>query len=139
MLVRITQEADYGLRIVSFLADQSLNQRYEAKIVASQMQIPLRFTLKIMRKLCRAGILNSFRGVGGGYSIAKDLADISIKEIIEVIDGDIAINRCLEEENNCTRLGDERCVISKHLLAAQELMAEKLESATFDKIKKEKK
>ena len=72
------------------LADE--NRQIEAKAIAEKNDIPYRFTLKILRKIVQAGIIKSYRGVNGGYVLNKKPSEITLKDVIETIDGKIAIN-----------------------------------------------
>ena len=90
--MKITREADYALRIIAMLADE--NRQIEAKAIAEKNDIPYRFTLKILRKIVQAGIIKSYRGVNGGYVLNKKPSEITLKDVIETIDGKIAINKC---------------------------------------------
>ena len=90
--MRITQEADYAVRIVDCLAKQG--GRLDARSVSELTGVTLRFTLKILRKLREGGIVRSFIGVTGGYELAKRPAQINLRQVIEAVDGPIAISRC---------------------------------------------
>lgn len=103
--MRITQEADYAIRITYCLAMSK--DKVRAKTISENTGVPLRFALKILRKLIFADIIISFKGVNGGYKINKPLDKVSFGEIIEVIDGPIAINHCLENEFLCTRVSNK--------------------------------
>lgn len=92
--MRITQEADYALRIILFLSGS--DNIASAKIICENVNVPLRFTLKILNKLVAGNLARSFKGVKGGYKLKRPAADISLLDVIEAIDGKIAINRCLE-------------------------------------------
>ena len=65
--------------------------------------IPKSFLAKIFQDLARAGILRSQRGAGGGFLLARSPDEITILEIIEAIDGRIALQRCLGDEPDCER------------------------------------
>lgn len=97
--MRITQEADYAVRIVDCLA--KYKKRLDAGKISEITGVTLRFTLKILRKLGISGIVVSFKGVGGGYELARDPSDINLRQVIEAVDGEIAISKCLCEENSC--------------------------------------
>ena len=100
--MRITQEADYAIRITYCLAMEK--QKTGAKQIAETTGVSLRFALKILRKLILAGIVKSYKGVNGGYELLKPPSEISLGEVIEVIDGPIAINNCLKNEFVCSRV-----------------------------------
>lgn len=100
--MRITHEADYAIRIVYCLAQHG--EKTSAKQISNESGVPIRFALKILRRLTQAGITASYKGVNGGYELARSAEQISVGEIIEEIDGPIEINHCLANEFSCTRV-----------------------------------
>lgn len=128
--MKITKEADYALRIVSLLAKS--NKQTEAKAIAEKTGIPYRFTLKILRKIVQAGYLKSFRGVNGGYMLNLPPSEITMLDIIEVIDGKIAINMCIDGQEKCTNT--EKCSVRCKLLKIQKMIVDELTSVTFEDI-----
>ena len=99
--MRITQEADYALRICTALAQT--DAPVGAPRLSEELSIPQSFTSKILRKLMLAGIVKSTRGVNGGFSLNIASEDLSLKQIIESVDGVIAIRHCLLPEHVCSR------------------------------------
>lgn len=99
--MRITQEADYAIRICTLL--DSCGGRLGAAEISRVSCITQRIALKVMRKLCGANILRSYQGVGGGYELSRAGESISIIEIIEAVDGAVRISRCLECDRECTK------------------------------------
>lgn len=81
----MTLEADYAVRVVEYLTEQ--NKKTDAKTIAADTVVPLRFLLKILRKLVAGGIVCSFKGAKGGYQLAKLPKDITLKQVIEAVDG----------------------------------------------------
>ncbi len=124
--MRITREADYALRITLVLAES--DKWLDAKTISEKMGVPYRFTLKILRKIVAAGYIRSHRGVNGGYELAVPAADISLKDIIEVIDGELAINRCLGDEP-CPN--SPKCRVREKLAHVQAVMAAELDNVRF--------
>ena len=100
--MRITQEADYAIRITYCLAMEG--KKIGAKQIAESTGVSLRFALKILRKLILADVIQSYKGVNGGYELKKTPEEISLGEIIEIIDGPVAINNCLKNEFVCSRV-----------------------------------
>ena len=98
--MRITLESDYALRIITSLAED--NKVVDAKTLSDNTSVTLRFTLKILHKLVIAGLVTSYKGVKGGYKLAKAPEDITLKSVIELIDGPIFIARCLEGDEECS-------------------------------------
>lgn len=130
--MKITREADYALRIVAMIAEEG--RQIEAKVIAEKNEIPYRFTLKILRKIVQSGIIKSYRGVNGGYVLNKAPSEITLKDVIEVIDGKIAINKCMEESGICRN--DGVCRIQKQLYRVQTVLADELGKITFEDVLK---
>lgn len=94
--MHITQETDYAIRIVYCLAKNG--GRRDARSISEEMCVTLRFSLKILGKLVAGGIVNSHKGNRGGYELAKPAADISMKDVIEAVEGPYRLVRCLGDE-----------------------------------------
>ncbi len=107
--MRITQEADYALRMMCLLAKQSAagKQTIGAAALADAVAVPTRFGLKILHKLSEAALVKTSRGIAGGYSLAVSPAELTVRQIIEAIDGCIEINRCLSETHICQNNPDK--------------------------------
>jgi len=105
--VNITLETDYAIRIVYCVAKQ--NKRVDAKTIAESSGVTLRFSLKILRKLVASGIIKSYKGTKGGYELAKDPGQISLKDVIETIEGPYMLNKCLNNQFNCTQVKCGEC------------------------------
>ena len=129
--MRITQEADYALRIVALLA--SYDGLVDANTIADEAGITQQFALKILRKLSLGDIVTSQKGANGGYRLAKDAADITLKDIIELIDGEIAISKCLSHEHVCSKQGENKsaCKIHRIFDAINHDLTERLEKITI--------
>ena len=97
--MHITLEADYAVRIVHCLAKSG--RRMDAKSIAEETGVTLRFSLKILRKLVSAGIIKSYKGTQGGYEIARPLEEITLNDVIQTVEGPFALSRCLREYYDC--------------------------------------
>ncbi|MEI7475525.1 MAG: Rrf2 family transcriptional regulator [bacterium] len=132
--MKITQEADYAVRIILNLTSFSENERVEANVISENTRVPLRFTLKIMRKLTNGGILKSFRGNNGGYALLKKPSEITLLEVIQIIDGQININKCLGDKSVCSLNSLNYCVVHEELRTVQTRMVQDLENVTFESL-----
>ena len=99
--MRITQEADYAIRICIVL--NLIGGKTGATEIAEKACITQQFALKILRKLTAEGIVKSYKGVYGGYELARDAQNLTVLEIIEAIDGKLYINKCLSCDAECSR------------------------------------
>lgn len=127
--MHMTLEADYAVRIVERLT--LLKDRQDAKTISEKTQVPLRFALKILRKLVSEGIVKSYKGTHGGYMLAKKPAEISLRQVIEAVEGPYMISRCLQDEYACDHA---QCNFHRIYEEVSELVRTKLDAYTFDKI-----
>ena len=111
--MRITLESDYALRILSTLATHK--EIVDAKTIATETSVTLNFTLKILHKLVKCDLVKSYKGVNGGYRLLLPPEKITLKEVIEKIDGPIAIVRCLESAEACSLNQDKTACIYHHI------------------------
>lgn len=129
--MRITHEADYAIRVTCCLAFSG--DKVGAKQISESTGVTLRFALKILRKLIQADIVKSFKGASGGYMLNRSPNEISFGEIIEAIDGTIAINHCLTGEFDCTRVAQkENCNFRRVFGAVNQRLREDLYQITLD-------
>jgi Rrf2 family iron-sulfur cluster assembly transcriptional regulator len=128
--MRITQEADYAVRIIDCVA--RYGKRLDARSVAEATGVTLRFTLKILRKLSIAGIVKSFKGVSGGYELAREPENINLRQVIEAVDGPIVISRCLSGSLPCSKMDDKKLCYYHNIFAdISKSIRDRLESVTF--------
>lgn len=99
--MRVTQEADYAIRICLIL--DKLGDKTGAAQIADIACITPKIALKVLRKLSEGGIVRSYKGAQGGYELARDGKELKILEIVELIDGPVCISKCLDCEHNCSR------------------------------------
>lgn len=129
--MNITLESDYAVRIVGCLCEAG--KRLDANSISDRTAVSLRFSLKILRKLVAAGIVVSFKGTQGGYELARKPQDITLKDVIEAIDGKYAISKCLTDSYECSRGMSGKCGYQKVFIEISQMVNAKLEEYTFDK------
>ena len=128
--MRITQESDYALRILSALA--SHEEKVDAATLSEETSVTQRFTLKILHKLVQSELVRSYKGVKGGYVLNVSPESITLKKVIELIDGPIAISRCLDSGESCSLNPDKTSCIYHHIFDSISLeVAKKLQSITI--------
>ena len=129
--MKITQEADYGLRVVVYLCKLGYGEKVESKVISEKEGIPLRFLLKLLRKLMQADIIRSYRGVNGGYAINKLPEQITLKDVIEAIDGPVCVNRCVIEPSFCNLNRSGVCILHRAMTKVQKNLNAELDSINF--------
>ncbi len=132
--MRITQEADYALRITYTLAANG--RRMDARSIAAATGVPERFTVKILRKLNLGGLIRSQKGVAGGYVLNLPPQEISMRRVVEIIDGPLLLSRCLEDSYECSRTGacKKSCTFHRIFEKLNETLLEKLDQVTLDTV-----
>lgn len=132
--MKITQEADYALRVILYLSKLDKGAKESARVISEKENIPLRFLLKLLQKLRKAGIVKSYMGVNGGYALNKKPQDITFKDVIEAVDGPIYINRCLYNPAECNLDRANHCNVHNALASIQENLKKNLESINFENV-----
>ena len=128
--MRITQESDYALRILTALAER--DTVVDANSLAEETFVTLRFTLKILNKLVKNGFVSSYKGVKGGYKLKRSTDRITLKSVIELIDGPIVMVRCLESSEVCTLNHDKTLCAYHHIFnTISSEVARKLDGITI--------
>ena len=131
--MRITLESDYALRIISEIATRK--ECVCAKTISDSTSVTQKFTLKILRKLVKGGYVKSFKGASGGYGLAVAADKITLKEIIELIDGPIMILKCLESSEGCSLNRDKASCVYHHIFDEISLdVAKKLARITISDV-----
>ena len=124
----MTLEADYAVRIIDILS--ASNKKIDARRISENTQVPLRFALKILRKLVASGLIVSYKGAHGGYMLARQPKDITLREVIESVEGPYMINRCQHDEYSCSHTA--QCRFHQIYNEISSMVRSKLESYTFD-------
>ena len=95
--MKLSKRGEYGLRAMVDLASQPSGTVVPTKEIAQREQIPVKFLEQILLTLRNAGLLHSRMGLGGGYSLAKPAADITLGQIVRILDGPLAPIRCVSQ------------------------------------------
>lgn len=129
--MRLTMQGEYAIRAMLELARQHDKGLTSAKELASIQDIPQVFLTKILSTLTKSGLVISHRGSRGGIELAKKPSEITLRAIIESIEGPLQLNLCLGEAGLCSRMGT--CKVHEVWCRAQEAMAREL-SITLDEL-----
>jgi Rrf2 family iron-sulfur cluster assembly transcriptional regulator len=130
MGLRLTNAADYAVRAMIHIACLPEGAVALRGDVARAYGIPSSFMAKILRQLVRAGLLQSSRGVHGGFALARSASEIHLLEVVEAIEGPLALVDCMSEGSGCT-WADE-CPANSVWQEVQLGMADVLRRATLE-------
>jgi FeS assembly SUF system regulator len=111
--MRLSSLADYAVVMMSAAARHCGHARINAATLSEETGIPLPTVQKLVSKLSTAGLLRSVRGAGGGFKLARPAAAVSLADVIEAIEGPIAMTACVETgKHDCGLEGS--CRVQAH-------------------------
>ena len=99
----ITRATEYAIRAILYMSRQPAGEIVYKKDICKAQDITPAFLTKILQPLIKDGIVGSQRGVGGGFYLAKEPAEITLLDIIKSQEGPVYLNQCLIEEGTCER------------------------------------
>jgi Rrf2 family protein len=111
------------------IAQLAEDERIATAAVAARQQIPLPFLAKIVSQLVVRGILDATRGASGGVKLARDPATVTMREIIEAIDGPISLNLCARDISACEL--SLTCALCEVFAETQQELVSKLDAITL--------
>ncbi|MEK7816629.1 MAG: Rrf2 family transcriptional regulator [Actinomycetota bacterium] len=127
--MHLTKQSDYGVRAVLHLSRLQYGEVVQTKEIAASEDIPRKYLPSIIRILARAGLIRTLRGNHGGVMLARPPEDISLRDVVEAVEGPIALVTCMNGPNQCSREDD--CILIPVYANLQEMMVGLLGSTTF--------
>lgn len=102
--LQISRKVDYALRALIYLARNDGRQGCTLGSIAADIAVSPQFLAKIVEELAHRQLVRSRRGARGGYVLARPAQEISFNDVIEAVEGPIALNACLDGLGDCTLL-----------------------------------
>ena len=130
--MKLSTKGKYGVRAVFEIARHSGNGPISIKEIAERQGISFSYLEQILHKLGKAGLIESVRGPAGGYLLARKPSELTIGDIVRVLEGPIALSHCLEpgESADCYQADD--CVARMVWAKVGAKIEEALDSISFD-------
>jgi Rrf2 family protein len=119
--VEITRRTDYAIRLMLALAEAG-GGPVSVRELAERQQVPYAFARGIQRELVAAGLATTRRGATGGLSLARPASEITLLDVIEAVEGPIALNICTADPDWCQRMG--ACSVHQVWRGADDLVKE---------------
>jgi FeS assembly SUF system regulator len=111
--MRLSHLADYAVVLMTAAARYPAGARLSATELARDTGVPLPTAQKLMGQLAACGLLSSVRGAGGGFALARSATEISLADIVEAVEGPIAMTVCSEGRTDCAL--DAHCRVKPHM------------------------
>jgi Rrf2 family protein len=112
--MRLTSLADYAVVMLAAAARHPLGARLTATALAIETGVPVPTAQKLMGRLASAGLLASARGTGGGFVLTRSAEGISLADIIEAVEGPIAMTTCVDASRHDCAL-ERACLVRPHM------------------------
>jgi FeS assembly SUF system regulator len=112
--MRLSHLADYAVVLMTAAARRSAGARLSATELSGETGVPLPTAQKLMGQLAACGLLRSVRGASGGFSLAKAAQEITLADIVEAVEGPIALTMCSDSTNHQCLL-DAHCRVKPHI------------------------
>jgi FeS assembly SUF system regulator len=112
--MRLSNMADYAVVVMGAAARHCGGVRTSATELASETGIALPTVQKLVSILSKGGLLRSVRGAGGGIQLARPAAAITLVDIIEAVEGPIALTGCVNEQT-CHCAIEPDCAVKPHM------------------------
>jgi Rrf2 family iron-sulfur cluster assembly transcriptional regulator len=130
--LQLTRGGEYAIRAMTYLARYPVGHVSSLHDVGQAQDIPESFLAKIFQSLVHAGLATSQRGAHGGFSLARTAGQISVRQVIEAVDGPIALNGCVLYPEECRR--SSGCTMHAAWEVAQERLMAVLDDVTLEKL-----
>jgi Rrf2 family protein len=127
----ITRETDYAVRTVLYLARNS-ERRVSVTEIAQEMKIPKTFLAKLLQRLVKQHLLLSSRGITGGFQLARKPAEITLLDILEIMQGPASINVCAIDAKRCAL--SSKCTVHPVWVEIRKEVERKLSKVTIAKL-----
>lgn len=132
--MKLSTRTRYGVRLMTVLARNYGKDPVFLKEIARGENISEKYLSLIIIPLRGVGLVNSVRGANGGYNLSKDPSQITLKEIVDVLEGDCTLVDCVKNPASCPRV--PTCASHDVWAIVGEKISETLSSITLEKLTK---
>jgi FeS assembly SUF system regulator len=121
--------ADYGTVVLTFMAQQP-GEMHSAVEIAEHVHIGLPTVSKVLKILAQQGLVSSSRGAKGGYTLARSAKEITVVQIIDAMEGKVALTECSETKGSCEQ--ESCCSIRVNWQKINQIVRQSLQNVTLD-------
>ncbi len=130
--MKLSRESEYALDGLAYLARRKPGTVLPLRAIARARGLPPVFLAKIFRRLTRAGLLTSHRGGRRGYALARPPQAVSVKEVVEAVEGADVFRRCVFWSNRCS--DDHPCLLHDLWKTVRPQVVEMMASLTLEDV-----
>ncbi|GAM09963.1 HTH-type transcriptional regulator IscR [Geobacter sp. OR-1] len=133
-MMELTRKGEYAIRGIIYLARLKPGSVALISEIAESTGVPQTFLAKILQSFAKIGLVNSFRGTGGGFVLGRPPAKITLLEVVEAVEGPIMPNRCMMDESGCEF--SRTCLVHPVWREVQSKVVQILGSVTIEELSK---
>jgi Rrf2 family protein len=126
--MQLTRESDYAVRVIVDLAGRPPGDVVRTEDLSQSTGVPRAYLAKIIQILSRVGFVRTRQGPTGGVSLLKDPANLTLRQMVEAVEGPIYLNRCLIRPGECPR--DSFCTVHPVWARIQEVLIREIDAVT---------
>ncbi len=130
-MLRLSKMADYGTVVMTALVHEPQRSRSAAEIAAA-IDVPVTTVSKILKVLAKGGLVMSVRGARGGYRLARPASEITMVDIVAVMDGPIGMTECSVTPGLCSK--EKACVARANWMRINQVVLGVLQGITLDQM-----
>ncbi len=134
-MFRVNRQTDYAIRVILRLAQEAPGTRLPSSAIGREMLIPSAFLPRIVAQLAQANLVTTFPGREGGLQLPRPAAEITMRHVVEVMEGPLLLSECMLGEDACPFEGD--CRVRCRWTGLQNAILAELDKTTFAKLAQE--
>ena len=134
-MLRLSKKTDYALIALKDLAANPAGASSSAREIAARYNIPVELMAKVLQRLARRGLLASHHGKRGGYDLARPANMISVADVIQAVDGPVAVTACSDIDESCEQYST--CNVRDPLWRLKDRIVRTLAEFTIDELARE--
>ena len=129
---KMNKKMEYALMALKHISLKKTDELTSAKEVSDQMHIPFEVTARVLQALSSRGLLKAEYGASGGYFLARSLEQVSIHDLSEMLEGHLALTKCLGQDDPCEISGT--CNIASPILNLNKKVQEFYRSVSLSEV-----
>lgn len=133
--MELTRKGEYAIRGIVYLARLPQGKVALISEIAEGTGVPQTFLAKIFQNFAKIGLVNSFRGTGGGFLLGRPASRITLREVVEAVEGPIMPNRCLMGDDGCEF--NKTCMVHPVWREVQSKVVDILNGVTIESLARE--
>ncbi|MFX0196211.1 MAG: RrF2 family transcriptional regulator [Candidatus Hodarchaeota archaeon] len=130
----LNRDTDYAVKALLYISEKN-PERISVSEMVRELDIPKPFLRKTLQTLNREGVLNSFKGKGGGFVLAMPPVEILLARLIEIFQKPVKLTECIFREKICSDIGT--CPLKKKIDQIEQHVISELESITMESLLRE--